>query len=148
METIFTHRPLAGVSVGARNVAGTLFVAFSLVNDGTSRNGVMWGDRRDRFCRRTARAVLNGRLDGAVENGIAEDNNLILAFESDISARKFIASFRETFKPVPDETDDFLSSTVQFGEGEFAVDLRFRPYANEIVERLTELANEVTTQCV
>lgn len=145
MNTIFTHRPRAGVSVGARNVDGILFVAFALVNDGTSRNGIFWQDRRDTFCRGTARAIINGRIDDAIANGVSSDSDMVLTFLTDMTAHQFIAGFRQTFKPTPDETDDYLNLTLTFGKTEEnEVDVRYRLTANEIIERLTTLATEVT----
>lgn len=110
-NTIFSHRPIAGISVGARKVDGMLYVAFALVNDGTSSNGVFWQDRRDQFSRAVARQIINGRLDYAIdkENVIEANNPYILSFETDMSARQFMAAFRKTFKPVPDESDEVFT---------------------------------------
>jgi len=143
METIFSHRSLAGVSVGARNVDGTLYVAFALVNDGSSRNGIFWQDRRDTFCRATARLIINGRINNAIANGAPDDSFMILSFETDMTARQFIAAFRPGFKPTPDETDNFLIETAEFGEGEEAVEVRYRAQALDIVQRLIALSMEV-----
>jgi len=135
-DTIYSHRPAAGVSVGARDIDGRLFVAFSLVNDGTSRNGFMHEDRRDTFCRSTARSILNGRIDSLIAG---DETKLAMSFETPMTSRQFIAALRETFKPTPDETDNFLSDTDQFG----GVDVRYRTFAREIVARLETLTNEV-----
>jgi hypothetical protein len=155
-NTVFTHRPKAGVSVGARNVNGVLYVAFALTNDGTSSNGIFWKERRDTFSRATARMIINGRIDHAVsvENVTEVDSPLVLSFETDVTAHQFIMAFRQTFKPTTDETDDFLSfltSDLSDDEQETIRQLveglepvaRFRPTANMIVSRLTHLVNEI-----
>lgn len=138
MDTVFSHRPLAGVSVGAFNDNGRLYVGFSIVNDGTSRNGLFWRDRKDTFSRATARSIINGRIASAVAGNTVP---LTLVFETPVTSRQFIAALRETFKPTTDETDDFLSDQIQFPE--FEIEIRTRPLASEIADRLTALANEI-----
>lgn len=145
METIYSHRPRAGVSVGARNVNGTLYVAFALVNDGSSRNGIFWQDRRDTFCRTTARSIINGRIDHAVcvENAAQVDHPFVLSFETNMTPRQFMAEFRQGFKPTPDETDTVLNMVVPPSENDYAVEARYRMTADAITETITNLATEV-----
>ena len=142
MNYIYSHRPQAGVSVGAFGSNGTLYVAFSLVNDGTSCQGNYWPEREDIFSRAVARQIIQGRIEHAisVEN---VDNPFVLSFETNMTAREFMADFRQTFKPTADETDDFLENSIQYESGEDSIDIRFRPAADQILERLTELATEV-----
>ncbi len=140
MDTIFSHRPIAGVSVGAFNTGSQLFVAFAVVNDGSSRNGIYWEDRIDSFSRATARAIINGRISAA-QNG--DEVPFTLSFDTDMTARQFIAGFRKGFKPTPDETDDFLTDAVSFGEGDGEIEVRYRPFADFLVGKMTTLAEEV-----
>ena len=151
-EFIFSHRPLAGVSVGAFSENGMLYVAFSLVNDGTSRNAILHPERRDTFSRPIARNIIRGRIEtmrepsqNFVSNGSGalveqpSTTDFGVVFETPMSARQFISRFRETFKPDAEENDDFLIST-----GDFAgVEVRYRPTADEILDRIMNLANEV-----
>jgi len=136
MDTIFSHRPLAGVSVGACNVGDVLVVAFALVNDGTSRNNFYHADREDHFCRATARAIINGRLGAAVDGNAG---SLTFSFETSLGSRDFMKAFRESFKPTVDESDEFLSEV-----GEFAgIEVRTRPLATDMVDRLTQTVHGV-----
>ena len=140
MDTIFTHRPLAGVSAGAFSTGSRLFVAFSFVNDGSSRNGIFWDDRQDTFSRSTARAIINGRLSAAQAG---DKVPMTFSFETDMTSRQFIAAFRQTFKPTPDETDDFLSAVASLEDGEDEIEVRFRPFAEALVDKMAVLAEEV-----
>lgn len=137
-ETIYSHRPAAGVSVAATNDGQRLLVAFSLVNDGTSRNGVLWPNRRDAFSRPTARQILNGRLQRAITAPVGTVP-MTIVFENGIDARRFMAEFRRVFKPTPDESDAVFSSTEEFGDVEF----RYRRRAEEILESIYNMANGV-----
>lgn len=136
-NTIFSHRPAAGVSVGARNVDNQLVIAFALVNDGTSRNGFMHEDRADTFCRKTARSIVEGRINNALEGGTP--GNMVVVFSTEMTAQQFMSAFRPTFKPDHDESDSFLADIMDFG----GVEVRYRPEAREIVRRVIELANDV-----
>lgn len=137
-EIIYSHRPAAGVSVAATNDGQRLLVAFSLVNDGTSRNGVLWPERRDAFSRPTARAILNGRLERA-RRAQAGTVPMTVVFDNGIEARRFMAEFRRTFKPTPDESDATFASV----EEEGGVEVRFRERAENILESIYNMANEV-----
>jgi 5-carboxymethyl-2-hydroxymuconate isomerase len=139
-DTIYTHRPIAGVSVGARSHNGRLYIAFSLVNDGFSRNGKFWQDRRDNFSREIARSIINGRIDRMINDVHDTELQMGIFLQTDMTARRFISLFREIFKPDTNENDNFLVNTLDFGNG---LDLRSRPQACQIVDRLTDLANEV-----
>lgn len=142
MDTIFTHRPIAGVSVGAVNVGTQLFVAFAVVNSGDSRNGNYWEGQEDTFSRVTARAIINGRITGAQASG--NGNGMSMVLETEMTARQFIAGFRQTFKTDPEENDDFLMNVMEMGlTPESQVEVRFRPTAEELVERLRTLTEEV-----
>lgn len=139
-DTVYSHRPAAGVSVGAKNANSRLIVAFALVNDGTSRNGVLWPDRHDAFSRPTARQILNGRLEAA-QNNPGTDVPMTVVFETDLSARRFMAQFRTIFKPTLDETDDVFAVVEDMGIGDLQV--RYRERAENILEKLFNMANEV-----
>ena len=136
METIFSHRPLAGVSVGACNSdsGDTLFIAFALVNDGTSRSNLYEAERQDNFCRNTARNIIRTRLESLLSGN---DAVMTLTLDTSMSARDFMKSFRETFKPTVDETDDFLNDIGEFS----GVEVRYR--ASDIVVRVTQAVHEV-----
>ena len=152
-HVVFSHRPTAGVSVGALSTGTQLFVAFALVNDGTSRSGIVRGDCRDVFSRATARAIINGRIAAAqadVASGksfwrVANDRieNLMI-LETTIAARRFIADYRRIFKPTLDESDEYLSDIIDFGDMGKA---RVRPMATGIIGRLKTLAREVVAKC-
>lgn len=103
-EVVYSHRAAAGVSVAAVNKNSRLLIAISLVNDGTSRNGIMWKERRDTFSRPKARLVLLNRLEAA---NTSPDNtvHMTLVFNTDLTGRRFISQFRKIFKPVADESD-------------------------------------------
>jgi len=135
MDTIFSHRPLAGVSVGAYSTNGTLFVAFALVNDGISRRGFFHEDHEDSFSRKEARSHVNSRIRSALNGN--SNRPLVMSFETDMNDRDFMKVFRQTFKPTVDESDDFLSEIGQFA----GVEVRTR--ADDIVERLTQAVNGV-----
>jgi hypothetical protein len=139
-ETVYSHRPAAGVSVAAKNANSRLIVAFALVNDGTSRNGVFWSDRHDAFSRPTARQILNGRIEAA-QNAPGIDVPMTVVFETDLSARKFMAAFRGVFKPTLDETDEVFSIVEDWGIGDLR--FRYRERAENILEKLFTMANEV-----
>ena len=136
-EVIFSHRPLAGVSVAATNEGNRLLFAVSLVNDGISKKHLFHSERRDTFSRSVARNILRGRL-AALAAGSA-NVNLGIVFETDMSAREFMARFRKTFKPTVDESDTFLSFVTTFG----GTEVRGRLSAEEIYNRVVMSANEV-----
>jgi len=145
-EVLFTHRPQAGVSVGALNKNGVLYVAFALTNDGISRKQYFYPDRRDNFSRNKARSILTGRLERMVETGAPV--HLGMVFASDMESRKFIESFRKTFKPVEDESDNFLTETFpEFNSpgGIHCEAVSFRLAPKAIIEKLTELASSVVS---
>jgi len=137
-EIIYSHRPAAGVSVAATNDGQRLLVAFALVNDGTSRNGVLWGQRRDSFSRPTARQILNGRLRLAGPRP-AGTVPMTLAFDTGMDARRFMAEFRLVFKPTPDESDTTFCTVEDF----CGVETRYRKRAEDILEAVYLMANGV-----
>jgi hypothetical protein len=135
MNTIFSHRPLAGVSVGAYSVDGTLYVAFALVNDGISRKGFLHEDHVDSFVRKEARSVINSRIRSVIKGN--HQRPLVMSFDTEMTGHEFMKDFREVFKPTVDETDDFLSEVGNFA----GVEVRTR--ADNIVERITQAVNGV-----
>ena len=137
-EIIYSHRPAAGVSVAATNDGQRLLVAFALVNDGTSRNGVLWRERRDAFSRTTARQILNGRLQRAAKLPVGTVP-MTIVFDNGIDARRFMAELRQSFKPTPDESDTVFCSIDDFG----GVEIRYRQRAEDILEAVSHMANEV-----
>jgi len=137
-EIVYSHCPAAGISVAATNKGAYLIVAFSLTNDGTSRNGLFWQERRDTFSRVKARQILNGRLEAAALSP-GEPVPLTVTFESPLAARKFIAELRLRFKPTPDETDTLFTGTSIFG----TIEVRWRQNAEKIIELLYNMANEI-----
>lgn len=138
-QIAYTHRPLAGVSVGALNPDGeTLLVAFSLVNDGSSSNGVFWAENRDTFSRKVAHQIIGNRLcelSGLNDNECAP---MGLRLKTNMGGRQFIELFRRVFKPTEDETDTYLCHIVPSLGGQS--EIRYRMAAKAIVEKLTDLA--------
>ncbi len=162
---IFSHRPIAGVSVGAFTENGRLFVAFSFTNDGISRNGLMHKDRLDIFSRSKARKIIEGRINkmripsgqftkfGEGPNGRSvlleqpTPTRFGIVFDTSMSAQAFMSAFRETFKPTPDESDEFMSLVVSFtcsiNHTEESTVARSRPSIADMEGRLTDLAGKV-----
>ena len=159
---VFSHRPVAGVSVGALSENGRLFVAFAIVNDGVSRNGIHHPDRQDQFSRATARAIISSRINtmstregmqfvaenpgGPLRQQLPEPTRFGLVFETDMTDRQFMAEFRQSFKPTLDESDEFLFEIIHFGiieEDNEPVEVRMRPFVVDIAGRLEVLATEV-----
>jgi len=136
-EVIFSHRPRTGISVGASSDGSRLTVALSLVNDGTSRNGIVWADRIDSFSRSVARSIIEGRI-ADVRGGSSSD--FVVTFETDMTARAFMAEFRRRFKPCVNETDATFVDTVDFGEG---LNIQHRMTADNMVNTTMAIANEV-----
>ena len=135
-ETIFSHRSDAGVSVGARNVNGSLYVAFAFVNDGTSRNGVFWRERHDNFCRATARQIIDGRISAAIQKSI--ENQMVMCFSTNERARDFMGRFRKGFL----DDENLFVDTLEFDDG---IEVKVRPLVNKSMERLKTLITEVAT---
>lgn len=134
-NTVFSHRPAAGISVGARNEGSKLFVSYSLVNDGTSRNGIFWRDRHDIFSRAVGRNIINGRINDAIKHG--SGNDYVFVYKDNITAQEFMQSFRCLFKPDHDETDNlFISRETIDG-----VDIKYRLTGLEIAEKIRDLAD-------
>jgi len=148
MVKAFSHRPRAGVSVGAFSTGDRLIVAFAIVNDGTGRSGLFHPDRQDNFSRSTARAIITGRIQDAVQNGVDSESEMVMSFITDTTAQQFISSFRPEFKPTVDETDDVLEDTIQFGNGEDTIETRQRPRAINIVARLRALSERVVNASI
>jgi len=160
-NVIFSHRPVAGVSVGAFAENGRLFVAFAFTNDGISRNGLMHEDHRDIFSRSRARKIIEGRINkmrtpsgqftkfGESPTGRAvlreqpTPTRFGVVLDTNMSAHEFMAGFRETFKPTPDEGDDFMSNVINFGEAYGDMEVRSRPSIDDMEGRLLALASEV-----
>lgn len=128
-DIAYSHRPTAGISVGAFSNGSQLFVAFALTNNGLSRNGLFWKDRQDAFSRAIARSILNGRI----ENGDT------IMFKTDMSARQFMAEFRKLFKPTVDESDDTFSFVEPFG----GIEIRSRMLAKQIRAKLVSMVEQV-----
>lgn len=149
-EVLFTHRPAAGVSVGAVSENGVLYVAFALTNDGTSRKQYFYPERRDSFSRAKARSILTGRLERMTETKLPVHLGII--FGTDMNARKFIETFRKTFKPTEDESDTFLNEEIpEYRNEELGIlceAVRFRLSPSEIIEKLTALASDIVTSTV
>lgn len=135
-EIVYSHRPAAGISVAATNDGSRLLVAFAMVNDGTSRNGVIWKERRDAFSRVKARQILNGRLEAA---RTTSGTPMTIVFETNMSARSFMAELRPLFKPTADESDTTFSEIDVFDGREF----RYRDRAEVIFQKTVEFANGV-----
>lgn len=130
-EVIFSHRPIFGVSVAAVSNGSQLFFSYSLVNNGVSSNERFNAERRDSFSRTIARNILRGRLSALVEGTGTQG----IVFDTNISAREFMAEFRKTFKPDQDEVEGLFETT--FGD---------RMNANQIVKTIYELANDVIAE--
>jgi hypothetical protein len=138
----FTHRPVAGVSVGAYSTGTQLIVAFAIANNGVSRNGHFNPERSDKFSRRKARQILNGRFAAVLEG---RDVPMTLTFDTTLSSQKFIAAFREVFKPDPTEQDSVLGvwDHVAVFSRKQMVAAFFRSEVSDIIEFLTNLSTEV-----
>ena len=106
---LFSHRPKLGVSVGVTAHNGQLFLAASFTNDGTSRNGVLHEDRIDRFSRDMARKIVTGRLEQAIAGN---KPSFAIVLSTNLSAKEFMHSFRESFKPDPYEEDHAFHGTL------------------------------------
>lgn len=137
-EIVYSHRPAAGISVAATNDGSRLLVAFAMVNDGTSRNGVIWKERRDSFSRIKARQILNGRLEAA-RVALGDVPMTIIFDDTNLSARSFMAALRTVFKPTADESDTTFSDVDVFDGREF----RYRDRAENIFRKAVEFANGV-----
>lgn len=135
-NTVFSHRPLAGVSIAATSSGGKLYFAIALANDGTSRNQIFHRERRDSFSRPVARNILRGRLENLKNGG---HDYMGVTFDTNMNTRDFMARVRKHFKPTPDESDSFLCET----EERFGMEWRYRPSAAKIVEKIMHVANEV-----
>lgn len=107
MNVVFTHRPLAGISVGATSKDGVLYIAVAMANNGVSLNGNFNASKRDAFSRKRARKILEGRLAAAIAS--QEDLNgppeMTSARHTSLSGREFMQQFRKLFKPTLDESD-------------------------------------------
>lgn len=136
-EIIFSHRPLAGISVGVCDIeGGSVRFAYALTNDGTSLNQIYHADRCDSFCRKTARMIIRGRL---------ESNSSSIIIGTDLSSRQFIAEFRKLFKPTVDETDDVFCD---YDTDQFGVDTRFRKSPRGIMDVLAEICQQAADSVV
>jgi hypothetical protein len=135
-NVIFSHRPNAGVSVGAYSDGTKLYVAVALVNDGTSRKGLFHADRRDSFSRKGARLRIAGRITKMIEAGTCASG---ITFDTTMPAHKFMGEFRELFKPTPDESDNVLTALGGFG----GVEVHHRPSADTLFDTVMILANKV-----
>ena len=140
-EVLFSHRPMAGVSVGAISENGVLRVAFALTNDGTSRKQYFYPERRDCFSRNKARSILRGRLE--MMNKTQDPVKLGMRFQTSMTSRQFIEAFRKTFKPIEDETDSFLNEDVEFGDGIVSKVIRWRLSPKAIIAKVSALAEQV-----
>ncbi len=90
----FSHRPTHGISIGAKNEDGTLYIAFALTNDGRSIKGNYNRNRRDFFSRKTARKIITGRLDSVISG---EETKLTVKIKSDLKGYEFMSAFRTYF---------------------------------------------------
>jgi len=140
-EVIYSHRPEAGVSVGAHSTGAKLFVAIAIVNDGTSRNGNYWEESHDTFSRKGARLRICGRIEKMIGGKNIREG---IVFDTDITAHSFMNNFRELFKPTVDESDDAMAAVESLNiEGHDPMPVRWRPAADELFNRVANMANEV-----
>lgn len=138
-ELIFSHRPKIGATVGALSENGKLFLAVSLVNNGTSSNGLFHSERRDAFSRQKGRSIVRNRIDFMrTEPNKIYDFGLVI--NTDMDARSFMAKFRKVFKPTVDESDDQLFNVVSFG----GVPSKLRPLAAEIKGAIYDMVLDIT----
>lgn len=137
----FTHRPIAGVSVGVyKTDPGNLYIAASFTNDGTSRNGNYRPDRTDAFSRARARLIITGRLQDAITSGVKSDKGFVFLFLTDKTVPEFMREFRKVFKPELDESDDVLHNRFSY-DGSFFERARMR--TDDMWNVITKLANDV-----
>lgn len=154
-DLVFSHRPETGVSVGAYSEGGRLYVAASLVNDGTSLTGLVHEDRIDTFSRPRARQIITGRIQKAVETfavggEFLEHDRFTVTFATDMTAKEFMYGFRQVFKPDHEESDETFDNVVTFEliEGQ-PLSVRGRKSPDEIWGTVNELAIKVVTgSCV
>jgi hypothetical protein len=138
-DIAFTHRPVAGVSVGAYNIDGVLYVAAALANDGTSRNGNFHPSRFDTFSRATARAIIKGRIQNADNSGVRDDG-LVLSYISDKTGPEFMQQFRPAFKPEADESDNVMFDGFIDSDG---TEYRARMRANDMFDVINNISDSV-----
>lgn len=144
---IFSHRPIAGVSVGAYSDGQRLYIAASFANDGFSCNGNLREHYVDTFSRRRARQIIAGRIKFA-RNVFANEpetipgNRFTFEIETDMTADEFMKSFRQLFKPEVDESDNTLHD-VYSEDGTFFERARMRTdHMWDVIGRLaTEAMN-------
>jgi len=134
-DLAFTHRPLTGVSVGAYNANGVLYVAAAFTNDGTSRNGNYHEEHNDVFSRAISRRIIAGRI--TFSQKIA--TRFVFEVETDMTGPDFMRAFRQSFKPELDETDNVLHDAFVQGGTEY----RARKTVNDIWDVIGDLANIV-----
>jgi len=139
-ELIFSHRPKIGATVGAFSENGKLFLAVSLVNNGTSSNGLFHAERRDAFSRQKGRAIVQGRIESMRANP-DRIYSFGLILNTDMDSRGFMAQFRKVFKPTVDESDNQLFMVESFG----GVESRQRPQAANIQDAIFDMALNITS---
>jgi hypothetical protein len=122
-EIMFSHRPQAGISVGVYSDGNNLYFAAALVNDGSSRSGIMYPDRRDRFSRPMAQNIIRGRLEAMMAG---REVPYGVTFNSVIEAREFMQSFRDKFKPEHNNNDHVTHD-----------------FADAMFDEVVKMANEV-----
>jgi hypothetical protein len=143
--TFFSHRPLAGVSIGVKEHDGLLFLAATFTNDGTSRNGLVHEDRIDRFSRKESRNKIEERIglfiDGKTHMSDGSPLRFAIKFESQLTAKEFMFSLRKHFKPDHYETDETFCNVLQYGGTEFRARMTVNNMWDKIILMVQETNN-------
>jgi len=138
----YSHRPVAGISIGAVNKDGKLYFAAALTNSGLSLGGNYDPERHDIFSRKQARMIINGRLEKMMETADpSEQYHLGLCFETGMSGREFMQKMRPRFKPCPVESDD----TFWYEVNVLGTEVTGRISPQEIWMLLANTANELVS---
>lgn len=103
-NTIFyLHRPQSGISIAATELAGSIDFAMSLANTGITKNKKYRPNRKDHFCRKTGRKILQDRLkylEGTSEHDFG------CSFNAKMSAKDFMRILRSRIDDVIPEPFD------------------------------------------
>jgi hypothetical protein len=91
------------VAIGVYTLDGRAYIAAAFANDGV-KGDVINPDRRDNWCRRTARTIISQRISSYL------DGNDRVRFVREIDAGSLSAvgivnALRNSFKPDPEESD-------------------------------------------
>lgn len=152
MTTIYSHRPMVGVSVAAHQCGECLIVVFCLAHDGTSKNGFYYPKMSDVFDRRRAIQILQSRISSEktkISQPVSEfcqknQSKHAMCFDTNISAGDFMKRFRKKFKPTSNEMDDTFCEVETNGE----IEVRYRDRAENIVKKIRIMAQDIYNESI